>query len=333
MIGLSAAQSLDDKTLTRNRSGNVVELYPVDKTKSSPLYQKTIGASVSCSGVGVHSGSAAALTFHPAPVHTGVVFIRGDLSMREDHFIRAHVDDVHDTSFCTTLTNAHGHFARTVEHVLAALKGMDVHNVIIELHGEEVPIMDGSAAPFVRMIEQSGIVVQDQPVSTLVIHRPVCVTYGDSKAMFVPTDPGCSSSMQMTFNAGKRLNNVSWTLDFSMPDSDNVRHDFDFQNHIASARTFGFFEDAEKMWAAGLAKGTSLENTVVFQDGSVMNETGLRFHDEPVRHKLLDAVGDFALLGHRIQGNFIGVNSGHTLHYRLMKELLDQTDAFSIRTH
>lgn len=305
-------------------TAHIIPFYPKVESSAQRM-QQTIRRSVTCSGIGVHSGKEASLTFHSAPVDTGIVFIRGDLTMREKHFIRAHVDDVMDTSFCTTLSNKEGHRARTVEHVLAAFKGMGIHNAIIELHGEEVPIMDGSAEPFVAMIEKAEILIQNKLAHTLVIDRPVSVTYGDAKAMFVPSK---QSTLKMTFNAGQRLNNVSWTLDFDMQDHDEPT--CSFQRHIASARTFGFFEDAEKMWAAGLAKGTSLDNTVVFQGGSVMNQTGLRFQDEPVRHKLLDALGDFALLGHTIQGDFIGVNSGHTLHYRLMQELLSKPDAYRI---
>ncbi len=281
--------------------------------------QKTLKNSVSCTGVGVHSGQTASLTFHGAPAHTGIVFLRGDLSTKTEDFISSHIHSVVDTAFCTTLANKRGHKARTVEHVLAAFKGCGIDNAIVELHGEEVPIMDGSAAPFVEMIERAGVLLQDTPTAMIKIKRPVSVAFGDSKAMLIPDE---TFNLQMTFNAGRRLNNLSWTFDFS-PTFDH------FRDHIASARTFGFYEDAEKMWAAGLAKGTSLDNTVVFQDGILMNTSGLRFQDEMVRHKLLDALGDLALLGRSIQGKFIGVNSGHTLHYKLMQEVLSSEDNYS----
>ena len=296
-----------------HRVGNAQHLFV-------PPYQKTLKQSVSCSGIGVHSGQNASLTFHAASEGTGIVFLRGDLSQREDDFIFAHVRDVVDTSFCTTLSNAKGHRARTVEHVLAAFRGYGIHNAIVELHGEEVPIMDGSAAPFVTMIESSGIKTQESIVPILEIQKPIQVSYGDSRAMLIPDD---HFHLNMTFNAGRRLNNLSWTLDFDPEDTS-------FRDHLASARTFGFYEDAEKLWAAGLAQGTSLDNTIVFQDGALLNKAGLRFQDELVRHKVLDALGDLALLGHPIKGKFIGVNSGHTLHFKLMEALLRDTTAYRV---
>lgn len=283
-------------------------------------HQRTLKKSVSCEGIGVHSGQKASLTFHTASEGTGIVFLRGDLSNHCDDFITAHVRDVVDTSFCTTLSNQKGHRARTVEHVLAAFRGYGINNAIVELHGEEVPIMDGSSAPFVAMIESSGIHIQDALVPVIDIQKPISVSYGDSCAMLVPDD---RFHLNMTFNAGRRLNNLSWTLDFD-PD------DTSFRDHLASARTFGFYEDAEKLWAAGLAQGTSLDNTIVFQDGALLNKAGLRFQDELVRHKVLDALGDLALLGHHIKGKFIGVNSGHTLHFKLMKALLSDDTAYRL---
>lgn len=283
-------------------------------------YQRTLKQSVSCEGIGVHSGQKTSLTFHAASEGTGIVFLRGDLSSQSDDFISAHVRDVVDTSFCTTLANQKGHRARTVEHVLAAFRGCGVHNAIVELHGEEVPIMDGSSAPFVSMIESSGTHTQDAFVPTIVIQKPIRVSYGDSCAMLIPDD---HFHLNMTFNAGTRLNNLSWTLDFDPNDTS-------FRDHLASARTFGFYEDAEKLWAAGLAQGTSLDNTIVFQDGALLNKAGLRFQDELVRHKVLDALGDLALLGHNIKGKFIGVNSGHTLHFKLMQALLSDDTAYEL---
>lgn len=273
--------------------------------------QRSLASSVSCTGVGVHSGTESTLIFHPAPSGTGIVFLRGDLSSYEKDFIPATVSHVTDTAFCTSIANNAGHTVRTIEHVVAALRGSSIDNVIVEVSSGEVPIMDGSAAPFVEMIEKAGIATTAAKRKSLRILRSVSVTHGDSKAMLIPAE---KFGLQMTFNAGRRLNNLSWTFDFSPTDES-------FREHIASARTFGFYEDAEKMWAAGLAKGTSLENTIVFQNGSVMNETGLRFDDELVRHKLLDAFGDLALAGAHIEGKFIGVNSGHTMHYKLLQEL------------
>jgi len=283
------------------------------------LNQTTIKNSVSCEGVGVHSGQKAFLALHPAPIGTGIVFVRGDLTQNLDDAIGATLDQVVDTTFCTTIANTKGHSARTIEHVMAALKGCGIDNAVVELSGSEVPIMDGSAAPFVRMIEKAGVYTSPSAsAKVLQILRPVSVTHGDSKAMLLPDE---TFSMQMTFNAGRRLNNLSWTFDFA-PDS------VAFPDHIASARTFGFYEDAEQLWAAGLAQGSSLENTIVFQNGEIMNEAGLRFDDELVRHKLLDAVGDLALLGATLKGKFIGVNSGHTLHFKLMQAVMADADNY-----
>ena len=276
------------------------------------LKQNTLKNSVSCEGVGVHSGTKTYLALHAAPINTGIAFIRGDLTQDSADAIPAILGHVTDTSFCTTIANDKGHSARTIEHVMAALKGCGIDNALVELSGPEVPIMDGSAAPFVRMIEESGITTLAAPARVMTIQRPISITHGDSKAMLVPDD---AFSMQMTFNAGRRLNNLSWTFDYAP----NVAA---FRDHIASARTFGFYEDAEQLWAAGLAQGSSLDNTIVFQNGEILNETGLRFDDELVRHKLLDAVGDLALLGATLKGKFIGVNSGHTLHFKLMQAVL-----------
>lgn len=282
------------------------------------MQQRSLSSSISCTGVGVHSGKEATLTFHPAPSNTGIVFLRGDLSGFERDFIPADIHHVSDTSFCTSISNAEGHTVKTIEHVVAALRGSSIDNVIVEVSGAEVPIMDGSSAPFMEMIERTGIATATAKRKNLRILRSVSVAHGDSKAMLLPDE---KFGLQMTFNAGRRLNNLSWTFDFS-PD------DASFREHIASARTFGFYEDAEKMWAAGLAQGTSLENTIVFQNGAVMNETGLRFDDELVRHKLLDAFGDLALSGAHIKGKFIGVNSGHTMHFKLLKELFSDKDNY-----
>ena len=282
------------------------------------MQQRSLSSSISCTGVGVHSGQESTLTLHPAPSNTGIVFLRGDLSSFERDFIPADIHHVSDTAFCTTIANNRGHTIKTIEHVVAALRGSSIDNVIVELSNAEVPIMDGSAAPFMEMVERAGIAHVTALRKNLHIMKSVSVSHGDSKAMLIPDE---KFGLQMTFNAGRRLNNLSWTFDFS-PD------DASFREHIASARTFGFYEDAEKLWAAGLAQGSSLDNTIVFQNGAMMNETGLRFDDELVRHKLLDAFGDLALAGAHIKGKFIGVNSGHTLHCALLRELFSNPENY-----
>ncbi len=283
------------------------------------VVQKTLAQSVSCVGVGVHSGKPASLTLIPAPVGTGYVFVRSDLNAPQN-IIPAKYDTVVDTMMCTKLANSYGVSVSTVEHVLAALAGANISNAIIEINGPEVPIMDGSSSVFSQMIANAGIDIQGAKTPTIKILKSVKVTHGGASAEFSPCD---GRLVSMEFDGHGRLQNLMDETEYSFDlDTD------DFADLLSDARTFGFYEDAEKLWAAGLAQGASLENTVVIQGDSIMNEEGLRSEDEFVRHKILDAVGDLALAGVAIQGHFKGFNSGHALNNQLLRALFSTPNAW-----
>lgn len=280
-------------------------------------WQKTVAASLQCTGVGVHSGKPANLTIRPTPANSGYVFIRTDLP-EQIRRIPARWDTVVDTSMCTKIANTHGTSVSTIEHVIAALAGCGIHNAILEIDGPEVPIMDGSSASFVTLIRQAGTREQSEIVRKIKILKPVEVTSGSARATFLPS---AEPKFTMEFNANGRLAPQSWSFTY-YPDHD------DFGDLLSAARTFGFYEDAQVLWSKGLAQGASLENTVVIKEGTVMNEEGLRFSDEFVRHKMLDAIGDFALAGAPILGHFSGVNSGHALNNQLLHALFADKTAW-----
>jgi len=234
--------------------------------------------------------------------------------------IPARWDTVTDTAMCTKITNAQGTSVSTIEHVIAALAGCGIHNAVLELDGPEVPIMDGSSSEFVELIHQTSSRFQRKLVSRIKVLKPVEVKVGNSSATLKPSD---EAKFTMQFNANGRLDNQSWSFVY-YPGQD------DFGDLLSAARTFGFFEDAQHLWSQGLAQGASLDNTIVIKDGKVMNEDGLRFNDEFVRHKMLDAIGDFALAGAPILGNFIGVNSGHALNNQLLRALFADESAWCI---
>lgn len=281
--------------------------------------QKTLAQSASCVGVGVHSGASTSLTLYPALEGTGYLFVRTDVAGFKNKIL-ARYDSVFDTMMCTKIANSHGVSVSTVEHIIAALSGADITNAVIELSGPEVPIMDGSSLAFSKMIDRAGTQIQDSCIPTLKILKPVKVTHGNASAEFVPGD---GRTISVCFKGHERLQNLTDSTEFSF--------DFeadDFSGLLSDARTFGFYEDAEKLWAAGLAKGASLENTVVIQDEKVMNEGGLRSEDEFIRHKVLDAIGDLALSNVAIIGHFSGINSGHALNNQLLRVLFATPDAW-----
>jgi UDP-3-O-[3-hydroxymyristoyl] N-acetylglucosamine deacetylase len=267
-----------------------------------------------CRGIGVHSGARVAMVLHPAPADSGIMFRRTD---RGGACVAAHWRNVQESPLCTTLTNREGVSVATVEHLLAAFAGAEIDNVIVELDGPEVPVMDGSAEPFLFLIERAGIVEQDAPRRAIKVLKPVRVADEDSAAALEP---------DVTFN-------VSFEIDFS---SQRVRRQDialsidaeTFKADLARARTFGFLEEVERLRAAGLARGGSLDNAVVVSDGKVLNSGGLRYADEFVRHKVLDAVGDLYLAGGPIVGHFHGVRSGHAMNRRLLETLFADSTAW-----
>lgn len=270
--------------------------------------QHTLKTTVACKGVGVHSGQIVTLTLHPAPLNHGVKFIRTDL---KSDLIPAQWNCVTETTLCTKITNEQGASVSTVEHLMAALAGLKIDNVTIEVDGPEVPIMDGSSAPFVSLIKKAGVIPQNGARQFLKIKRPVLVTLDENRwARLMPYD-GFSIEFDFVMNRGN-----GQTQSFHLKDVERF-----FAESVSDARTFGFIEDAEKLKAMGLAKGASLDNAVVFDGDKVLNTSGLRHEDECVRHKVLDAVGDLYMAGAPLLGHFHGSQSGHGLNNKLLKEV------------
>jgi UDP-3-O-[3-hydroxymyristoyl] N-acetylglucosamine deacetylase len=275
--------------------------------------QRTVAKRVSCTGVGLHSGKPATLTLAPAPADAGVSFVRMDLGVE----IPARNEFVADTTLSTNLALGSAR-VHTVEHVMAALHGMGIDNCRIEVDGPEIPILDGSAAPFVCLVQEAGVRVERAGRRWLVIDQPVEIRDGDKLARLEPSE-GFS---------------VSFTADFDHPLITNqsfhvTMGDRVFEREVARARTFCFLRDIERMQAAGLAKGGSLANAIVVDEFSILNPEGLRFPDEFARHKVLDAVGDLALFGVPVLGALTAVKSGHALNQALVRKVL--ADASSHR--
>ncbi len=274
----------------------------------SSFNQRTVGAPIACQGVGLHSGLPVNLTLRPAAVNHGIVFVRTDLPKRVT--IPALSANVVDTALATTL-GLGGVRVGTVEHLLATLSGLGIDNVRIEIDGPEVPIMDGSAAPFAYLIKTAGIRVQDEPKSFLVVKRAVSVVEGDKEATLTP-DNRFRVDCTIDFNH-PLVSDQSYSMEFS---------DRAFSREISRARTFGFLRDVEMLKKVGLAKGGSLENAIVIDEFSILNPDGLRFPDEFVRHKVLDAMGDISLFGYPVIGHLKMVKSGHALNHKLVEKVL-----------
>jgi len=284
------------------------------------LKQRTLRKSIATKGVGLHTGARVELALHPAPIDSGIVFRRTDLARPID--IPALADRVGATRLSSTL-NGDGASVSTVEHLMSALCGLGVDNLRVDIAGPEVPIMDGSAGPFVYLLQSSGIVEQDAPKKFLRVATPVEVREGDKWARFTPFH-------------GFRLD---FTIDFPHPvfGSENKHVTIDFAEHsyvkeVARARTFGFMQDVEAMREAGLALGGSLQNAIVLDETRVLNSEGLRYENEFVKHKVLDAIGDLYLLGRPLIGEYSAFKSGHALNNLLARALLARPDAFDIVT-
>lgn len=274
--------------------------------------QQTLGSAVTCSGVGLHSGQATSITLWPAPPDTGVVFINRKKGV--DTYLPASIEHRIPTELCTAISG-NGFQIQTVEHLLSALSGLHVDNVFIEVSASEVPVMDGSAAPFVRLIQSAGIVPQDRKQPFLKIMAPIEVTEGSKHVRIEPSS----------------IPRITYSIHYEHPLIKTQTYAYDcsvsaFENEIAKARTFGFLYEVQALWARGLGKGGTLDNTVVLSDDGIVNESGLRFDDEFVRHKILDLIGDFSLLGVPVIGHIVANRSGHALHTRLVQQILTQPE-------
>lgn len=280
------------------------------------IMQRTCKTRINLAGVGLHSGKKVLLTLVPAPINTGIVFRRIDLSPVVE--IPATAENVCDTMLCTTLQKE-GVKIATVEHLMSALTGLGIDNAYIEVNAPEIPIMDGSAAPFVFLIQSAGIEVQKAAKRFIRVKKSIRVEDGDRYVELTP------------YNGFK----ISFTIDFNHPVFSDKPQMTEFKFSAASyvkqvcrARTFGFLKDYEQLRALDLAKGGSLDNAIVVDEYRVLNEDGLRFDDEFVQHKVLDAVGDLSLLGCGLLAAFKGHKSGHELNNRLLRTLLQREDAW-----
>ncbi|MCP8689571.1 UDP-3-O-acyl-N-acetylglucosamine deacetylase [Marinobacterium sedimentorum] len=284
------------------------------------IRQRTLKNSIKASGIGLHTGEKVYLTLKPAAVDTGILFRRVDLDPVVE--IEARADLVVDTTLSSNLSFGGARVA-TVEHLMSALSGLGIDNACVELSAEEVPIMDGSAAPFVFLIQSAGIVEQDAPKQFIRIKREISFSADDKVATFKPFD-GFKVGFTIEFDHPAFSDrNMEACLDFSSTS---------FVREVSRARTFGFMRDIEYLRSKNLALGGSFDNAIVVDDHRILNSEGLRYDDEFVKHKILDAVGDLYLLGKSLIGEFVGHKSGHYLNNMLVRKLLDNQDSWDIVT-
>ncbi len=278
--------------------------------------QRTVKSEIGCKSVGLHSGRKVNMTIKPAGVDEGIIFVRKDLS--ENNIVKAELKSVRDTTLATTL-GVNGTMVSTVEHLLSALNGMGVDNAVVEIDSPEIPIMDGSALPFVNLLKSVGTVAQGKCKKLLVVKETVSVKDGECWAVLMPS-PEFKITYEIEFEhplIGEQLYHM-------------VFSDVEYEKNICAARTFGFLKDVEYLQAKGLALGGSLNNAVVLDDEKIINKEGLRFSDEFVKHKILDAIGDLSLLGMPIIGHFVAYKSGHRLNNLLLTELLANEESWKI---
>jgi UDP-3-O-[3-hydroxymyristoyl] N-acetylglucosamine deacetylase len=291
----------------------------VDKSYKFAM-QHSLKSKISCCGKGLHSGANVSITLVPAPENTGIIF-RQINANKNPVDIAAHVDNVVDDRLCTTLGNSEGNTIATVEHLMAALRGCEIDNLYVEVEGSELPIMDGSSAPFVFLIECAGVVEQNAPRKAIQIIKPISV---ENEERLVELTPGIGFS-------------VSFEIEFSSNAIGQQCMNIDlvngtFKGVLSRARTFGFIEEVDQLRSMGLALGGSLDNAVVLNGDEVLNEGGLRYKDEFVRHKILDCIGDLYLVGAPIIGHFKGYRSGHALNHSILRSLLSNEDSWNYTT-
>ncbi len=284
------------------------------------IKQTTLRNTIRATGVGLHSGDKVYLTLRPAPENTGIIFRRVDLEPAVE--IRACAENVCETTLSTTL-GENGAQVSTVEHLLSALAGLGIDNLYVEVSAAEVPIMDGSAGPFVFLVQSAGIQEQDAPKQFIRIKKKVEVREDDKVASFEPYE-GFRVGFSIDFDHPVFREQVQESIiDFSSTS---------FVREVSRARTFGFMRDIEYLRSRNLALGGSMENAIVIDDFRILNEDGLRYEDEFVKHKVLDAIGDLYLLGKSLIGEFKGHKSGHGLNNRLLRELIRRPDAWEMVT-
>jgi len=274
-------------------------------------FQKTVADRVEIHGAGVHTAAPARIVIHPAEADHGIVFLRTGIADGSDRLIEAHWRNIRQTALCTVIGDRSGATVATIEHLMAALAGLGVDNALVEIDGPEAPIMDGSSAAFVAALDQAGLVTQARRRKFIKVLKSVYVESGRSRAELKPAESGFRVDVE---------------IDFENATIGRQRRVFDidpqtFRSEIAKARTFGFLADVKKLWAAGFALGSNLENSVALDGDRVLNPEGLRFRDEFVRHKALDVVGDLALAGAPILGHYQAHRPGHALNAAILKTL------------
>ena len=282
----------------------------------TPELQHTLATAVQFQGVGIHTGLQVCGRIEPARPETGICFIRTDVADCEPE-IPARAERVSETRLGTVLTNTDGISVSTVEHLMAALAGLNIDNAVVFIDGPEVPIMDGSSAPFVDLLDRAGRRLQARPRRYVEILEPVVVEDGDKRAALVPAD-GFEVAFEILFDdpaIGRQ------SLDLAVDEAT-------FRSELAEARTFGFLSEVEALRAAGLARGGSMDNVVVIDRGGILNPGGLRRSDEFVRHKMIDAIGDMALLGGPIRGRYEGRYAGHAMNNALARAVLARPSAW-----
>lgn len=289
-----------------------------NKNKSAKLYQNTIQNEIHSNGVGLHSGKDINMTFFPARADQGITFIRTDLEEGKN-VIKASWDKVVDTRMCTVIGNEHGATIGTVEHLMAAIRGCGIDNVVIEIDGAEVPIMDGSAEPWIFLLECAGLEQQSKVRKAIKLLKEISIEE-EGKAVTMSPAGNISFKFDIDFES-KAIGKQQKEVDF---------HETVFKKDLSRARTFGFLKDVEMLKSMGLAIGGSLNNAVVIDGDEIMNEEGTRYKDEFVRHKILDSVGDLFLAGAPIIGDFHGVKSGHDLNNKLLRAMFADKSAYKM---
>lgn len=280
------------------------------------IKQKTLKYLVNATGIGLHSGKKIKLTLHPAPVNTGIIFRRVDLD--EVVEIPANLAFVSETKMCTCIAKD-GVKVSTIEHLMAAFAGLGVDNVYVDLSADEVPIMDGSSAPFIFLLQSAGLCEQQEYAKYIQILSPIKVQMDNKSVELLPYN-GFKVSFGIDFNHPVFDENYNYcAIDFT---------DNSFIKDVSRARTFGFVSEYEYLKANNLALGGSINNAIVVDDTSILNKDGLRYHDEFIKHKILDAIGDLYLLGHRIIGEFKGLRSGHYFNNLILKEMIKSPESW-----
>lgn len=284
------------------------------------IYQTTLQQPVTLKGIGVHFGQPATITLYPAEPHHGIVFLRRNMPSGHERLIEARHMTVSATALCTIIGERDSGAVATIEHLMSALSGLGVDNVLVDIDGPEVPILDGSASPFVEAIDQAGLVVTDAPRRFIRVLKKVRAVKGNAYTELAPASNGFQLDVEIDFNTAligrqRKIFNLSPSA---------------YRREIAGARTFGFMRDVEQLRKSGYALGASLENTVALTDDVILNKEGLRYGDEFVRHKLLDAIGDLALAGLPLIASYTSYCGGHALNVAVLEELFSSRHNYKI---